>query len=241
MDPGSTILTPLPKWTQKEVDFKVRFLYKRNYQVIVPSPFNNVDNPPLSCVTVYLEALKHTLRFQLPKVIMEILRTYNITITQLISNTWASILLFVGTCKLKHLECIALAFTYVHIIQSNNKNYGGKGWCRIIGYLAFPLALDKPSSNYGRQYRFVYVKMTTKYREIANINNFQTVDSTHPQSEKSIKAPTTSFPGGYYSIMTISITLTGYVRLFLVVTQSSFTLFAYIFSHLSCSLYFNIL
>jgi len=68
---------------------------------------------------------------------MEILRTYDIAVAQLVLNAWASILSFATTCKLKRLECTALAFSYIHIIQRNSKNSGGKGWYRIIGRPGF--------------------------------------------------------------------------------------------------------
>jgi len=67
------------------VDFEVRFSFKRNYQVVIPSPSNAIDDLA-GCVTIYLKALEHGLRFSLPKVIMRILRTYNIAVTQLVLN-----------------------------------------------------------------------------------------------------------------------------------------------------------
>ena len=101
---------------QKIVNFEVKFSFRRNYRVIIPNPTNTIDRPPRGCVTVYLEALELGLLFPLPKVAMEILRTYDISIAQLVPNAWASILSFASTCKLKHLKCTALAFTYTHII-----------------------------------------------------------------------------------------------------------------------------
>ena len=131
------------------INFEVKFSFKRNYQAVIPSPTDNVDNPPPGCIAVYLEALEHGLQLPLLKVVIEILRTYDIAIAQLIPNAWASILSFVATCKLKCLECTALAFSYVHIIQRNSKNCGGKGWYRIIGRPGFISALNKPSSIHG--------------------------------------------------------------------------------------------
>jgi len=107
---------------------------------------------------VYLEALEHGLQFPLPKVVMEILRTYDISIAQLVPNAWASILSFVATCKLKRLECTAVTFSYIHIIQRYSKKFRGKGWYRIIGRPEFLSALDKPSSIHGGKYGFVFVK-----------------------------------------------------------------------------------
>jgi len=68
---------------------------------------------------------------------MEILRTYDISIAQLVPNAWVSILSFAATCKLKLLECTALAVTYTHIIQWNSKSCGEKGWYQIIGRPGF--------------------------------------------------------------------------------------------------------
>ena len=80
---------------RKVINFEVKFSFRRNYRVIVPSPTDTVDNPPPGCVAVYLEALELGLRFPLPKIIMDILRTYDISIAQLVPNAWASILSFV--------------------------------------------------------------------------------------------------------------------------------------------------
>ena len=138
---------------RKIINFEVKFSFKRNYRVVVPSPTNIVDNPPLGCIAVYLEALEHGLRFPLPKVVMEILCTYDIAIAQLVPNAWASTLSFVATCKLKRLECTTLSFSYIHIIQRNSKNCEGKGWYRIIRCPGFLSALDKPSSIHGWKYQ----------------------------------------------------------------------------------------
>jgi len=143
---------------KKIINFEVKFSFKWNYRAVFPSPTDTVNNSPLGCITVYLEALEHGLRFPLPKVVMEILRTYDISIAQLVLNAWASILSFVATCELKHLECTAVAFSYVHIIQRNIKICGGKGWYRIIGHPGFLSVLDKPSSIHGWKYQFVFVK-----------------------------------------------------------------------------------
>ena len=83
----------------KIVNFEVKFSFRRNYRVLIPSPTDTVDKPPLGCVAVYLEALELELRFPLPKIIMEILCTYDVSIAQLIPNAWASILSFATTCK----------------------------------------------------------------------------------------------------------------------------------------------
>ena len=147
------------------MNFEVKFSFRRNYRVIIPCPTDTVDKPPLGCVTVYLEALELGLRFSLPKIAMEILRTYDIAIAQLVPNTWASIFSFATTCKLKHLECTALTFTYTHIIKRNSKNYGGKGWYRIIGRPGFLFALNKPSSIHGWKYRFIFIKKENGIRQ----------------------------------------------------------------------------
>jgi len=109
---------------KKIIDFKDKFSFKRSYWVVIPSPINTVDNPLPGCIAVYLEELEHGVRLPLPKVVMEILRTYDIAIALLVPNTWASILPFLVTCKLKRIECTTLAFSYVHIIQKNSKNWG---------------------------------------------------------------------------------------------------------------------
>jgi len=75
---------------------------------------------------------------------MEILRTYDIAIAQLVPNAWVSILLFVATCKLKRLECTALAFSYAHIIQRNSQNCGEKLGIGSLGILIFFLRRTNP-------------------------------------------------------------------------------------------------
>ena len=120
--PGTHYIDPsFRNELRKVINFEVKYSFRRNYRVIVPSPTDTIDNPPPGCVAVYLEALELGLRFPLPKIVMDILRTYEIAIAQLVPNAWASILSFAATCKLKHLECTALAFTYTHIIQRNSK------------------------------------------------------------------------------------------------------------------------
>ena len=186
--------------------------------MLVPSPTGTVDKPPPGCVAVYLEALELGLHFPLPRIIVDILCTYDIAIAQLVPNAWAFILSFPATCKLKRLECSALAFTYTHIIQWNNKTCGGKGWYRIIERLEFLSALDKPTSIHGWKYRFVYVKKengewsipvwnkrgpnsswnkphtTPNDKELATVDYFRVVDSVHPCSGKSIKVPSNWLP-----------------------------------------------
>jgi len=115
--------------------------------LIIPPPSDARDNLPPGCVTVYLEALEHGLRFSLLKVVMEILGTYDIAIAQLVSNTWVLILLFIAPASSNGLS--ALALTYIHIIQRNSKNCEGKGWYRIIGRSGFLLTLNKPSFIHG--------------------------------------------------------------------------------------------
>ena len=83
----------------------MKFSFRRNYRVLVPCPIDTVDKPAPGCVAVYLEVLELGLRFPLPKIIMEILRTYDVSIAQLVSNAWASILSFAATYKLERLEC----------------------------------------------------------------------------------------------------------------------------------------
>jgi len=61
--------------------------------VVIPSLMDTMDNPSSVCIVVYLEALEHGLQFPLPKVVMEILRSYDIAAAQLVSNVWASILI----------------------------------------------------------------------------------------------------------------------------------------------------
>jgi len=112
---------------QKLVNFEVKFSFRRNHRVLIPSPTDTIDNPPPGCVAVYLEALELGLRFPLLRIVVDILRTYDIAIAQLVPNAWASILSFAATCKLKRLECSALVFTYTHIIQRNSKTCEGKG------------------------------------------------------------------------------------------------------------------
>ena len=82
-------------------NFEVKFSFRRNFPVIVPSSTGMVDKPPPGCMAVYLETLELGLRFPLPKIAMEILRTYDISIAQLVPNAWASILSFAATYKLK--------------------------------------------------------------------------------------------------------------------------------------------
>jgi len=84
--------------------------------------------PSSSCILEYLEPLRYGLQFLLLKDVIKILQTYNTEVDQLVPNAWAPILSLVITYNVKHLECIALALTYVHMIQQNNKTYGGKGW-----------------------------------------------------------------------------------------------------------------
>jgi len=115
--PGTHYIDPsFRSELRKVINFELKFSFRRNYRVIVPNPTDTVDNPPPGCVAVYLEALELGLRFPLPKIVMDILRTYEIAIAQLVPYAWASTLSFAATCKLKHLECTALAFTYTHII-----------------------------------------------------------------------------------------------------------------------------
>ena len=117
---------------KKIINFEVKYSFQRNYRVIVPSPTDAIDNPPPRCIGVYLEALEYDLQFPLPKIVMEILQMYDITVVQLICNAWVSIQLFIATCKLKRLECKVLAFLYMHIIQYNNETHGENTWYRII-------------------------------------------------------------------------------------------------------------
>jgi len=83
-----------------------------------------MNNSPLGCIAVYLEPLEYGFWSPLPKRVMEILQMYDITVAQLVPNAWVSILSLIVTFKLKQLECMALAFSYLHIIQHN---VGGKG------------------------------------------------------------------------------------------------------------------
>ena len=62
------------------INFKVKFSFRRNFRVIVPSSTDTVDKSSPGCVAVYLAALELGLRFPLPKITMEILRTYDISI-----------------------------------------------------------------------------------------------------------------------------------------------------------------
>jgi len=123
-----------------------------------------------------------------------------------------------STCKLKRLECTALAFTYIHIIQRNIKNCRGKGWYRTIGRPEFLSAIDKPSSIHGWKYQFVFVKKenrdwtiliwnkqgpnktwnksctTPNEREMPTINYFRVVNSVYPRCGRSVKVPNNWLP-----------------------------------------------
>ena len=57
---------------KKIVNFEVNFSFKWNYRVVIPSPSDTADNPPLGCVVVYLEALELDLQFPLPKVCQKV-------------------------------------------------------------------------------------------------------------------------------------------------------------------------
>jgi len=216
--PGTHYIDPsFRNELRKIVNFEVKFSFRRNYQVLVPSPTDTVDTPPPGCVAVYLEASELGLRFPLSKIVVDILCTYDVAIAQLVPNAWPSILSFAATCKLKRLECSALAFTCTHIIQRNSKTCG-EGWYRIIGRPGFLSTLDKPTSIHGLKYRFVYVKKqngewaipiwnkrgpnsswnkphtTPNEKELDTIDHFRIVDSIHPRSGKSIKVPSSWLP-----------------------------------------------
>ena len=83
---------------------------------------------------------------------------YDIAVAQLVPNALASILLFIATCRLKHLEYMALVFSYLHIIQHNIKTCGDKGWYLVACGPSYMSSLDKPSSIHGWKYRFVFIK-----------------------------------------------------------------------------------
>jgi len=53
---------------KKIINYEVKFSFKQNYQVVIPSPSNKVNNPP-GCVPVYLEALEHGLRLHFLKLL----------------------------------------------------------------------------------------------------------------------------------------------------------------------------
>jgi len=109
--PGTHYIDPsFRNELQKVINFEVKYSFRRNYRVIAPSPTDTVNNPPPGCVAVYLEALELGLRFPLPKIVMDILRTYEVAIAQLVPNAWASILSFAATCKLKTLRVHGACF-----------------------------------------------------------------------------------------------------------------------------------
>jgi len=70
--PGTHYIDPsFREELKKMVNFEVKFFFRRNYRVVIPSPTDTVDNPPPCCIAVCLEALEHGLRFPIPKVFME--------------------------------------------------------------------------------------------------------------------------------------------------------------------------
>jgi len=72
--PDSHYISPLfHKEFKKVIDFKLKYFFRRNYRVLIPSEIKTVDNPPPGCIGVYLEALQYGLWFFLPKIVMKIL------------------------------------------------------------------------------------------------------------------------------------------------------------------------
>jgi len=76
---------------------------------------------------------------------MEILQTYDAAAAHLILNALASI----AICKVKRLEFIAPAFTYVYIIQWTSMTRRGIGWYSMINHPGFLSTLAKPSCVIG--------------------------------------------------------------------------------------------
>ena len=70
----------------KSIDFEVKYSFRRNYKVIVPSHTNTIDNAPLRYISVYLETLEYNLQFSLPRIVMKILQIYDIIVAQLVPN-----------------------------------------------------------------------------------------------------------------------------------------------------------
>jgi len=128
--------------------------------VVIPSPTDTVDNSLPVCAAVYLEALEHGLHFLLLKVVIEILRTYDIVIAKLVLKVWASILSIIALASLNALS----AAPWPLLISTSFNETARPVVVRLASnhrLPRLPFSVDKPSSIHGWTYRFIYVKKVT--------------------------------------------------------------------------------
>ena len=152
--PSATWLRSLSEGTRHlQTEYHVR----DPFLISSPRGDSTVDNPPPGCVAVYKQDLDNGLRFPLHPFIEELLIEYNLSITQLVPNSWLTINAYIATCSLLGAPCTVTAFRNTHRLQEVPGNVDSHGWYAFHDREFYLTINTKPTSQKGFRHTFLFI------------------------------------------------------------------------------------
>ena len=116
------------------------------FEIKLAGPGERVDRPPPSCLGVYEEALKASLRFSLHSFVVQLMNVYHLSPAQIVPNSWRFVIGFFSLCFLLGVEPLISLFRAYYLLKAVAKD--GSWWYFTLRKDRCILQ-DAPSSIHG--------------------------------------------------------------------------------------------
>ncbi|XP_056691734.1 uncharacterized protein [Spinacia oleracea] len=134
-----------------------KYSLKGEYILYRPGVLHTILTPSPGCTAVYKSGLQLGLRFPLHPFIVELLSAYNLSICQLMPNSWASINSVLAICDLLRVRCtLTLWRSVMKLVEVSSYEYG-PGWWSFQCRGGFKVVDTVPSNHRGFRHEFVFV------------------------------------------------------------------------------------
>lgn len=134
-----------------------KFWIQDPYFVVRAKSAESVLTPPAGCVSVYHHSMQMGLRFPLHPFIKDLLNGYQLTLTNLLPNSWLTINGFVAVCDLLGVAPSLRLWRNVFTLMLGPAERHGPGWFRFQCRPGYKVVRDPPSNQKGFRRTFYHV------------------------------------------------------------------------------------
>lgn len=134
-----------------------KFWIQDPYFVVWVKHTNSVLTPPIGCVSVYQLSLQMGLRFPLHTFIRDLLNAYQLTLTNLLPNSWLTINGFMAICESLRVTPSLCLWRNMFTLMLGPADLHGPGWFQFQRKVGYKVVRDPPSNQKGFRNNFFHL------------------------------------------------------------------------------------
>lgn len=127
------------------------------YFIVRAKSIESVLTLPVGCVSVYHQSMQMGFRFPLHPFIKDILNGYQLTLTNLLPNSWLTINGFIAMCEFLDVAPSLRLWRNTFTLMLGPSNLHGSGWFRFQCRAGYKVVRDPPSNKKGFRCMFYHV------------------------------------------------------------------------------------